>query len=85
MAQMIATLRIGRERLAAALRAMGQLQNASKRLGVAAGQTQAFARHVFDRAGEVQREKPLHFLAMVAGLALVAGIATRVWRGRADA
>jgi ElaB/YqjD/DUF883 family membrane-anchored ribosome-binding protein len=85
MAQMIETLRTGPERLAAALRAMGQLQNASKRLGVAAGKTQAFTRHVFDRAGEVKREKPLHFLAVIAGFALVAGIATRVWRGRADA
>jgi truncated hemoglobin YjbI len=48
-------------------------------------ETQAFTRHVFDRAGEVKREKPLHFLAVIAGFALVAGIATRVWRGRADA
>jgi len=85
MAQMIETLRTKRERLAAALRAIGQLQNASKRLGLAAGKTQALARHVLDRADEVRREKPLHFLAVIAGFALVAGIATRMWRGRADA
>ena len=41
--------------------------------------------HVLDRADEVRREKPLHFLAVIAGFALVAGIATRMWRGRADA
>lgn len=85
MAQMIETLQARRERPAVVLRAMRQLQSIGERLVVAAGKSQAFTRHLLDRAGEVKREKPLHFLAVIAGFALVAGVATRVWRARADA
>jgi hypothetical protein len=83
MAHMTGTLRTGSEQLATALGTMEKLQNAGECLGVAADETQAFANHVLDRAAEIKREKPLPFLAVIAGLALVAGIATRVWRASA--
>jgi hypothetical protein len=85
MALAMDTLQTGREQLATALRIIEQLRNTGERLGFATAKAQAFTHQLLDRAGEVKREKPLYFLAAIAGLALVAGMATRIWRANTNA
>ena len=66
----------------------GRLQRAGASLGVAAGKTVAkvheAAELVAKRAEKVKEERPLRLLAVLAGLAAVAGFTTRLWLWRAS-
>ena len=68
----------------APLERTGRLQRAGASLGVAAGKTVAkvheAATLVAERAEKVKEEKPLQLLAVLGGLAAVAGFAIRLWR-----
>ena len=67
----------------------GKLQRAGESLGIAVGNTVAksreFAARVRERAEQVKEEKPLQILAVLAGVAVVAGFATRIWRSSGNA
>lgn len=67
----------------------GKLQRAGEFLGIAAGKAVArsreFAELVRQRAERVKEEKPLRLLAVLAGVAAVAGFATRIWRSSGNA
>jgi hypothetical protein len=67
----------------------GKLQHAGESIGIAAGRTVAksreFAALLRQRAQQVTTENPLQFLAVLAGVAAVAGFATRLWRSSGDA
>jgi hypothetical protein len=62
----------------------GNLQRAGESLGRATGKTVAksrdFAKLVRERAERVKEEKPLQFLAVLTSVAVVAGLAIRLWR-----
>lgn len=70
-------------------RTRGKLQRAGESVGIAAGKTVAKSREFADlarqRAQQVTSENPLRFLAVLAGVALVAGFATRLWRSSGNA
>jgi hypothetical protein len=76
--------RVTREDAATALQRTGRLQRVGTSLGVAAGKTVAkvheAATVVAERAEKVKEEKPLQLLAVLAGLAAVAGFAIRLWK-----
>ena len=67
----------------------GKLQRAGESLGIAVGNTVAksreFAARVRERAAQVKEEKPIQLLAVLAGVAAVAGFATRIWRSSGNA
>jgi hypothetical protein len=66
-----------------------KLQRAGESIGIAAGKTVArsreFAALVRQRAQQITTENPLQFLAVLAGVAAVAGFATRLWRSSGNA
>ena len=68
---------------------IGKLQRAGESFGIVAGKAVAksreFAELVRERAERVKEEKPLRLLAVLAGVAAVAGFATRVWRSSGNA
>lgn len=72
----------------AALARTGRLQRTGASLGVAAGKTVAkvheAAALVAERAEKVKEERPLRLLAVLAGLAAVAGFTARLWLWRAS-
>ena len=66
-----------------------KLQRAGESIGIAAGKTVAksreFAALVRQRAQQVAMENPLQFLAVLGGVAAIAGFATRIWRSSGNA
>ena len=64
--------------------AYGTFQRAGESIGTAAGKTVAKSRElallVRHRAETMKEEKPLQILAVVGGIAVVVGFATRLWR-----
>lgn len=66
-----------------------KLQGAGESLGIAVGKMVAksreFTARVREGAEQVKEEKPLQLLAVLAGVAAVAGFATRIWRSRGNA
>ena len=66
-----------------------KLQRAGESIGIAGGKTVAksreFAALVRQRAQQVTMENPLRFLAVLAGVAAIAGFATRIWRSSGNA
>jgi hypothetical protein len=83
MTQMVETVGTGKEQLASASCWMGAVQNAGERLGIVAGKTRAFATRLLDRADEAKHNNPIQFLAILAGIAIVAGFSIRLWRSNA--
>ena len=67
----------------------GKLQRAGESIGVAAGKTVAKSRELAElarqRSQQVTSENPLQFLALLVGVAAVAGFATRLWRSSGNA
>lgn len=67
----------------------GKLRRAGESLGAAAGKTVARSRGlatlVRDRAETIKEEKPLQILAVVGGIAVIVGFATRLWRASSNA
>lgn len=67
----------------------GTLQRAGESLGTAAGKVVAKSRELAtlmrDRAETIKEEKPLQILAVVGGIAVVVGFATRLWRASGNA
>ncbi|GEM_PF-4041162 len=66
-----------------------KLRGVGETLGLAAGKTVARLREnaalARQRAQQVTSENPLRFLAVLAGVAAVAGFATRLWRSSGNA
>jgi hypothetical protein len=66
-----------------------KLQDVGESLGLAAGKTVARLREnaalARQHAQQVTSENPLQFLALLAGVAAVAGFATRLWRSSGNA
>ena len=83
MAYMVERVTLEDPAIATLARTSG-LQRAGASLGVAAGKTVAkvheAATLVAERAEKVKEEKPLQLLAVLGGLAAVAGFAIRLWR-----
>jgi hypothetical protein len=85
MADIMERLRTDTQQLATPVRSIGWWQNAGERLGAACGKTQAFASRMLDGAGRIKRDKPIQFLTVLAGAALAAGFAVRLWRSSTNA
>jgi len=66
-----------------------KLQGIGESIGLAAGKTVAKSRELAalarQRTQQVISENPLQFLALLAGVAAVAGFATRLWRSSGNA
>ena len=60
-------------------------ENAGERLGMAVEKTRRLATRINCRAHQIKEQQPLQFLAVLAGAAFAAGVATRVWRARRNA
>jgi hypothetical protein len=95
MAHMIERLNTDEE-LTIAPAKNGKIQRAGESLGIAAGRAVSKSREfvtlmrdrayrVRQRAEQVKDEKPLQILAVFAGLSVVAGFATRMWRASKNA
>ncbi|HET7893077.1 MAG TPA: hypothetical protein VFL34_16235 [Candidatus Sulfotelmatobacter sp.] len=87
MAQMVERLNTSEEFTIPVEKA--KLRRAGEAVGLAIGKsvakTRQLGRQLRDRAEFVKQEKPLQLLGVVTGLAMAAGIATRVWRSNRDA
>ena len=83
MAQMVERLNTSEDFITAPA-ATGKLQDAGESLGLALGKSVAKTRELGQqlrhRAEFVKQEKPLQLLGILAGIAMAAGFATRVWR-----
>jgi len=88
MAQMAERLNTPEE-FASASAENGKLQDAAESLGLAIGKSVAsvrdFGRQLRDRSESFKQEKPLQLLGILAGTAMAAGFATRVWRSSRNA
>ena len=65
------------------------LQGIGESVGLAIGKsvakTRQLGQQMRDRAEYVRQEKPLQLLGVLAGFAMAAGVATRVWRSTRNA
>ncbi len=88
MAQMVERLNTSEDFITAPV-ATGKLQDAGESLGLAIGKSVAKTRELGQqlrhRAEFVKQEKPLQLLGILAGIAMAAGVATRVWRSTRNA
>lgn len=92
MAQMVErlhTLELEEEEFTPAPAANGRLQDAAESMGLTMGKSVAqirdFGQHLRGHAEFIKQEKPLQLLGILAGIALAAGFATRVWRSTRNA
>lgn len=85
MADMVVVVRTESDRLTVGSGTNGRLQKAGERLGLALAQVQAFGARTRDRVEQAQRTNPFQVLAVIAGVALASGLATRVWRSSTNA
>ena len=90
MAQMVERFNtLALEEFATAPAEKGTLQGAGESVGLAIGKsvakTRQLGQQMRDRAEYVRQEKPLQLLGVLAGFAMAAGVATRVWRSNRDA
>jgi hypothetical protein len=88
MAQMVERLNTSEE-FSTAPAANRKLQDAGESLGLVIGKSVAsvrdFGQQMRDRAASFKQEKPLQLLGILAGIAMAAGFATRVWRSSRNA
>lgn len=88
MAQMLERLNTSEDFITAPA-AKGKLQDAGESLGLAIGKsvakTRALGQQLRERAVTFKDEKPLQLLGILAGIAMAAGFATRVWRSARNA
>ena len=88
MAQMVERLNMSEE-FATAPAAHAKLQDAAESVGMAMGKSVAqirdFGQQLRDLAQSFKQEKPLQLLGILAGVAMAAGFATRVWRSSRNA
>ena len=88
MAQMVERLNTSEDFITAPA-ATGKLQDAGESLGLALGKSVAKTRELGQRLRDctefVKQEKPLQLLGILAGIAMAAGVATRVWRSTRNA
>ncbi len=64
---------------------VGLFESAGQCLGAAVRDTRQFAARLRQRAETIKEEQPLQFIAVVAGVSVAAGFATRLWRSSRNA
>lgn len=84
MAQTVEELESG-ERIVPSGEVVELFQRAGECLGVAVESTRRFTRHLGYKAEGIKKEKPLQFLAVLAGVSVAAGFAMRLWRSSRNA